>query len=66
MKTQIIVKSVYIPIIGLFIGLILFFTNSKYYDLILREKYTVIYMMIAHILSTVIVYFYLLINHNLI
>ena len=53
-------KLVYIPIIGLILAIILFFSNSPIYDKILQEKHAVIYMMIAHILSSEIIVLYLL------
>lgn len=57
-------KIVYIPIIGLFIAIILFSTNNKIYDVILREKHAVIYMLLAHVLTTEILVLYLLINYH--
>ena len=53
-------KIVYIPIIGLFIAIILFSTNNKIYDTILNEKHAVIYMLLAHVLTTEIIVLYLL------
>ena len=48
MLEKIILKSVYIPIIGIIIGLIL--NGTKYADMILNEKHAIIYCMISHIL----------------
>jgi len=53
MKEQIIIKSVYIPIIGLVIGIFLIGTN--YQDKICNEKHTVIWMMLSHVLIAEII-----------
>jgi len=65
MKTlclKIVIKSVYFPIIGLFIGLFIHMSNSKYCDKILNEKYAVIYMMLSHVLSSCIICMILLVH----
>jgi hypothetical protein len=45
---KLIIKSVYIPVIGIFIGLWLI-TDEEYGKLLLREKHSVAWMLISHI-----------------
>jgi len=56
---RLIIKSVYIPIIGLIIAL--FLINTKYYDKILQERYAVIWMMFFHIAVSEIIIILILI-----
>lgn len=55
-----LIKSIYIPIIGLIIAFYMMFFSDKYFNKILRERYASVYMMLSHILTFEIIIIFIL------
>ncbi len=58
-KDKIIIKSVYFPVIGLFLALFLALGN-KYNNKILNERHANLWMMLSHLITAEIIVIYLL------
>jgi hypothetical protein len=58
MIEKIIIKSVYIPIIGLIIGICTI--NNKYHDKMLLEKHAIIWLLLSNVLTCYMIIYFIL------